>query len=194
MFDIFIKRPVLASVVSLLILFIGLRAFLMLPVRQYPEMKNTVITITTTFPGAEDGLDGGHVVAVAVRSGHAHLDDAAGRVGEDPFDDGVALVGFFRREDVPDAVADDLLDGAPDALGERAVDVVVAALGGEGEDRIARLVEQYPVLLGVRLDAPGFGQLAAQRMHLRDQFAAREIFGRRVVHRGHFTLLGSLPA
>ena len=45
--DIFIKRPVLAMVVSLLILFFGLRALTELTLRQFPEMKNTVITITT---------------------------------------------------------------------------------------------------------------------------------------------------
>ncbi|MBC7952731.1 MAG: efflux RND transporter permease subunit [Rhodospirillaceae bacterium] len=78
MFDIFIKRPVLASVVSLLILFIGLRAFMMLPVRQYPEMKNTVITITTTFPGADADLIQGFITqpiqkAVATSSGLNYL-------------------------------------------------------------------------------------------------------------------------
>jgi multidrug efflux pump len=74
MFDIFIKRPVLATVVSLLILFIGLRALMLLPVRQYPEMTNTVITITTTFPGADADLIQGFVTqpiqkAVATSSG-----------------------------------------------------------------------------------------------------------------------------
>jgi len=78
MFDIFIKRPVLASVVSLLILFIGLRALMMLPVRQYPEMKNTVITITTTFPGADSDLIQGFITqplqkAVATAAGLDYL-------------------------------------------------------------------------------------------------------------------------
>ncbi len=50
--DIFIRRPVLSSVVSLLILLIGLSAAFNLPVRQYPELSNTTITITTTYPGA----------------------------------------------------------------------------------------------------------------------------------------------
>ena len=45
--DIFIRRPVLASVVSLLILLLGLQAIFKLPVRQYPELSNTTITITT---------------------------------------------------------------------------------------------------------------------------------------------------
>jgi hydrophobe/amphiphile efflux-1 (HAE1) family protein len=50
--DIFIRRPVLASVVSLLILLIGLSAAFNLQVRQYPELSNTTITITTSYPGA----------------------------------------------------------------------------------------------------------------------------------------------
>lgn len=50
--DIFIRRPVLATVVSLLILLVGLQAAFKLPVRQYPEITNTTITVTTTFPGA----------------------------------------------------------------------------------------------------------------------------------------------
>src|SRR5688572_32352123 len=54
--DIFIKRPVLASVVSLLILLLGLQAGFSLPIRQYPELQNTTITITTTYPGANAEL------------------------------------------------------------------------------------------------------------------------------------------
>ncbi len=61
MFSIFIKRPVLSLVISLLILFLGLRAMLMLPIQQYPEMKNTVITVTTTYPGADAELIQGFI-------------------------------------------------------------------------------------------------------------------------------------
>jgi len=50
--DLFIRRPVLASVVSLLILLIGGVAGLKLQVRQFPQTSNTTITITTIYPGA----------------------------------------------------------------------------------------------------------------------------------------------
>ena len=50
--DLFIRRPVLASVVSLLILLVGLMAGFKLQIRQFPETPNTTITITTTYPGA----------------------------------------------------------------------------------------------------------------------------------------------
>ena len=51
--DIFIKRPVLAMVISLLIILFGFNSIYNLQVRQYPRMDNTVITITTAYPGAD---------------------------------------------------------------------------------------------------------------------------------------------
>ncbi len=51
--DLFIKRPVLASVVSLLILALGLRSLSLLPVMQFPFTQNAVITVTTTYTGAD---------------------------------------------------------------------------------------------------------------------------------------------
>jgi multidrug efflux pump len=50
--DIFVKRPVLSTVVSLLILLTGLWATFQLPIRQFPEVADTKITITTVYPGA----------------------------------------------------------------------------------------------------------------------------------------------
>ena len=51
--DIFVRRPVLSAVVSLLILVLGLRAIFQLPVTQYPQTENGVITIQTTYYGAD---------------------------------------------------------------------------------------------------------------------------------------------
>ncbi|MDP1573935.1 MAG: efflux RND transporter permease subunit [Coxiellaceae bacterium] len=59
--DIFISRPVLATVVSLFIFVLGLRAIFELPVRQYPKMENTVITVTTAYPGANAKLIQGFI-------------------------------------------------------------------------------------------------------------------------------------
>jgi len=50
--DIFVLRPVLATVVSLLILIVGIQAATVLQIRQYPELSSTTITITTVYPGA----------------------------------------------------------------------------------------------------------------------------------------------
>ena len=59
--DIFIKRPVLALVVSLLILLIGFKAATSLPIRQYPKLSNTVVNVTTVYPGASADLVQGFI-------------------------------------------------------------------------------------------------------------------------------------
>jgi multidrug efflux pump len=59
--DIFIRRPVLASVVSLLILVLGLRAFGTLPILQYPRTENAIVTITTIYYGADPDVVAGFI-------------------------------------------------------------------------------------------------------------------------------------
>ena len=59
--DIFVRRPVLALVVSLLILLIGGMSMLALPIRQYPRLYNTTITVTTSYPGASPDLIQGFI-------------------------------------------------------------------------------------------------------------------------------------
>ena len=54
--DIFIRRPVLAVSISLLIIILGLQAISKLAVREYPKMTTTVITVTTAYPGADANL------------------------------------------------------------------------------------------------------------------------------------------
>jgi multidrug efflux pump len=76
--DIFIRRPVLSLVVSLLILLIGLRAMTSLPIRQYPKLSNTTITVTTIYPGAAPDLIQGFITtpisqAVATAEGIDYL-------------------------------------------------------------------------------------------------------------------------
>ncbi len=59
--DIFIRRPVLASVVSLLILVLGLRAYGVLPVLQYPRTENAIVTVTTIYYGADPDVVAGFI-------------------------------------------------------------------------------------------------------------------------------------
>src|SRR6266568_3385328 len=51
--DIFIRKPVLATTVSLLILVLGLRSLVGLSVRQFPKTQNAVVTISTAYYGAD---------------------------------------------------------------------------------------------------------------------------------------------
>ncbi len=50
--DIFIKHPVLAVVVNLVILLVGWRALANLPVQQYPQIESSSVVITTVYTGA----------------------------------------------------------------------------------------------------------------------------------------------
>ncbi|HAT2105208.1 TPA: MMPL family transporter [Legionella pneumophila] len=54
--DLFIKRPVLSIVVSMLIFLFGINSIYKMQIRQYPKMENTVITIMTGYPGADAEL------------------------------------------------------------------------------------------------------------------------------------------
>lgn len=59
--DIFIKRPVLAVSISFLIALLGLQAVFKMQVREYPEMTNTVVTVTTSYYGASADLIQGFI-------------------------------------------------------------------------------------------------------------------------------------
>src|SRR5882762_8504330 len=61
--DIFIERPVLATVVSLTIFVLGLRSIGLLPVLQYPRTQNAVVTVTTIYVGADPALVAGFITA-----------------------------------------------------------------------------------------------------------------------------------
>ncbi|WP_434620263.1 efflux RND transporter permease subunit [Tabrizicola sp. M-4] len=61
--DIFIKRPVLSTVLGFLILLLGLQGFFNLQIREYPEVEETVITVTTVYPGASPDLIQGFITA-----------------------------------------------------------------------------------------------------------------------------------
>ncbi len=69
--DIFVKRPVLALVVSSLLVMLGLLALGKLPIRQYPTLETATVTVSTEYPGASAELMQGFVtqpIAQAVSS------------------------------------------------------------------------------------------------------------------------------
>ncbi|KJC51852.1 efflux RND transporter permease subunit [Bradyrhizobium sp. LTSP857] len=59
--DIFIRRPVLAIVVSLMILVLGLKSVTSLPILQYPRTQNAIVTVTTTYYGADPAIVAGFI-------------------------------------------------------------------------------------------------------------------------------------
>ena len=80
--DLFIRRPVLAVVVSSLILIFGLKAVTSLPVNQFPQTQNAVVTITTAYFGADPETIAGFITqplesAIAQAQGIDYLSSAS---------------------------------------------------------------------------------------------------------------------
>lgn len=61
--ELFIRRPVLSTVLGAFMLLLGFQAIFSLPVRQYPEVEETVVTITTVYPGAPSDLIQGFITS-----------------------------------------------------------------------------------------------------------------------------------
>jgi multidrug efflux pump len=59
--DIFIRRPVLALVVSALIVVLGLRSMTTLAILQYPRTQNAIVTVSTTYAGADSDIIAGFI-------------------------------------------------------------------------------------------------------------------------------------
>ncbi len=66
--DLFIRRPVLALVLNLLIVIAGLQAISTLNVRQYPRSENAAVTVTTAYIGASADLVRGFVTTPLERA------------------------------------------------------------------------------------------------------------------------------
>ncbi len=66
--DLFIKRPVIAIVLNLLIVIAGLQAVRSLNVRQYPRSDNASITVTTAYVGASAALVRGFITTPLERA------------------------------------------------------------------------------------------------------------------------------
>ncbi len=125
--DIFISKPVLASVVSLFIFLLGLRAATELNVRQYPELENAVVTVTTVYTGADadliqgfittpleqeiasaDGID--YLVSTSLQS--ASSIQAYIRLGEDPNEALTQIVAKVNkmRSELPEEAEDPTIE------------------------------------------------------------------------------------
>ena len=66
--DLFIRRPVLSTVFACLLLLVGFQGIFNLSIRQYPEVEETAITVTTAYPGASADLIQGFISAPIARA------------------------------------------------------------------------------------------------------------------------------
>src|SRR6202165_3043834 len=80
--DLFIRRPVIAIVVNLVIVIAGLQAIRSLNVRQYPRSENAAITVTTVYVGANAELVRGFITTplervIAAADGSDYLESTS---------------------------------------------------------------------------------------------------------------------
>src|SRR5580765_8349298 len=80
--DIFIRRPVLAIVVNLVILIAGFQAIRTVNVRQYPRSENASITVSTVYVGASADLVRGFITtplerAIAAADGIDYIESSS---------------------------------------------------------------------------------------------------------------------
>ncbi len=92
--DIFIRRPVLATVVSLMILVLGLRAYGVLPILQYPRTENAIVTVTTIYYGADPDVVSGFITtplenAIAQANGIDYMNSVS--------QSGVSTISIYLR-------------------------------------------------------------------------------------------------
>ncbi|MCB2054609.1 MAG: efflux RND transporter permease subunit [Geminicoccaceae bacterium] len=103
--DLSIRRPVLATVASLVIIVLGLAAMLRLPVRELPDVDASIIAISVGYPGAVPSIIDTDVVeviegAVAGVSGVETISSTSSR-GR-----GRTIVTFEAGRDIDEAAAD----------------------------------------------------------------------------------------
>src|SRR5688500_19181553 len=80
--DVFIRHPVLAAVVNLVIVLVGIRALTTLPVQQFPSIESSSVVITTVYTGASAETVRGFLTtpierAVSAISGVDHLESTS---------------------------------------------------------------------------------------------------------------------
>ncbi len=192
--DISVTRPVLAAVLSLLLIAFGLLSFDRLPLREYPDIDPPVVSIETIYPGAAANV-------VETRITELIEDRVAGVEGirflDSKSEDGRSVINieFSIKRDV-DAAANDIrdrvstvLDDLPDEADPPEIqkvdsnEDVIMWLNLASErmsvpeltDYASRyLVDRFSVLDGVARVRVGGGQIYAMRIWLdRRELAAR---------------------
>ncbi|WP_158044344.1 efflux RND transporter permease subunit [Skermanella pratensis] len=115
--DLCIKRPVLAIVLSALIVVIGIAALLRLPVRELPDVDTAVVTITTTYPGAAPEIIDTEIIEV-IEGGISSVDGIRSISSSSRLGRGRIVVEFITSRDIDQAAND-----VRDAVGRVSIDL-----------------------------------------------------------------------
>ncbi|MFO7541948.1 MAG: efflux RND transporter permease subunit [Thiobacillus sp.] len=128
--DISIRRPVLATVMSLLIILVGLIAFDRLPVREYPNIDAPVVSVRTVYPGAS--------AAVMESQITKPLEDSLSGI------EGIRTIKSVSREAVSQITVEFVQSRDPEAAANDTRDRVARVRGllpGEAEDPVVAKIE-----------------------------------------------------
>ena len=102
---LFLRRPVLASVLSLLIVIAGLAALLGVEVRELPEVDQPVVTIRTNYPGATPESIDAEVTAI-IESAVSRVDGVTAISSNSSFGDSQVVAEFSPNVDINIAASD----------------------------------------------------------------------------------------
>lgn len=132
MFEIFIKKPILSSVISIFIVLMGLLALSGLPVTQYPEIAPPSVTVTTKYTGANAEVCSKAVVTPLERAingvpGMTYMTSTSGN-------DGTSIVQvYFEVGTDPDVAAVNVQNRVTTVLDELPEEVIKAGVSTEKE-------------------------------------------------------------
>jgi multidrug efflux pump len=130
--DVSIKRPVFATVISLLMIVLGLAALQRMPVREYPDIDPPIISVTTTYRGASAPVVESQITQI-LESAVAGIEGIK-TLSSQSRDERSQITIEFRLSRNVDAAANDVRDRVARALSrlpETADTPVVAKVDGD---------------------------------------------------------------
>ena len=148
--DLSIRRPVLATVISLLLIVLGIFAFTRLPLRELPDIDPPVVSITTTYTGASAAV-------VETRITQVLEDAVSGIEGVDLLTSGSRNgrssinIEFSAKRDIESA-ANDVRDAVSRAIDKLPDDV--------DTPQVAKADSDSEVILWANLTGPSYDTLA----------------------------------
>lgn len=194
--DIFIKRPVFASVVSILLIVFGVISFTRLSLREYPDIDPPVVSISVNYPGASASIVESRVTQVVedrisgisgINFIESSSEDGRARITLE-FNVGVDIEA--AANDVRDKISG-ILDNLPEEADPPEVqkvdssdDVIIwlsltsdkMAISGLTDFAERYIVDQFSILNGVSQVRISGAQTYAMRIWIdRNQLAARNL-------------------
>jgi multidrug efflux pump len=163
--DVSVRRPVLAVVVSALLLAFGLISFDRLPLREYPDIDPPIVSVTTNYPGASAAVVENKVTEL-IEDRIAGIEGIKSINSSSMDGKSTIRIDFHLERDI-DGAANDVRDRVSRAL---------SGLPDEADPpEVAKADDSDSVLIWIHLVAPGMNALEMTdyvRRYLQDRFSA----------------------